>query len=390
MNITHRIEDDYLPCEDYILTGVETKEGFVLFQNPRNNKYYFTLKNQQGSILLRSEGYPTSEVREVGIDSVIANLNQRKNYGIYERNGKITVILFAKNGQEIARSCEFDSREEVDKKFPEVKPPKPVVPIKTNDSPDNNIPDSGGIFVIKPKWFVWLLPLLGLGIFFIGKSCSETVIKEITNKEISTDSLKYFEENFSPIIVFFDNGKPSIKDSVVSFNEISKQYLQKENIFLSQNGKTPEAIRDLFVEIRYGKIALDNWIPKLNEIIIQKKIDTVQFLVSSFASPVGGEEKNKILTDRRLALVRNYILSKTKIEPKKLLVTEVSNGSQKAPIGIPSDIKNKSSVFSVAASKERRVEIAGIKLYSSNFKKGNTVFIKGDTVIIKGKKAVVK
>jgi hypothetical protein len=47
-------------------------------------------------------------------------------------------------------------------------------------------------------------------------------------------------------------------------------------------------------------------------------------------------------------------------------------------------------VFSVAASKERRVEIAGIKLYSSNFKKGNTVFIKGDTVIIKGKKAVVK
>lgn len=104
----HR-DDDYLSCEHY-LSATTDEQGIHRFFE--QNKYYFSL-NENGKVILRSEGYSSESGRETGIASVLKNMVSDDNYQTKMLpDGKWILCLKAGNNQEIGRSCPVNSEEE--------------------------------------------------------------------------------------------------------------------------------------------------------------------------------------------------------------------------------------------------------------------------------------
>lgn len=102
--------DGYLSCEAYEGHNVSPVNGFTTFTDA-NGENYFSMIGLDGSVILRSEGYPTFAARDNGLASVQKNREIKERYKIIEDDGKWYVTLKAGNHQEIARSCPFDTED---------------------------------------------------------------------------------------------------------------------------------------------------------------------------------------------------------------------------------------------------------------------------------------
>ena len=106
-----RLDDDYMACKSYAGhpdSGVVGQEGLAAFTH-ENGQHYFSWLDDNGDVLMRSEGYPTTAARDNGRASVAKNRDLEERYAILEKMGRYFVILKAGNHQEIARSCPYDS-----------------------------------------------------------------------------------------------------------------------------------------------------------------------------------------------------------------------------------------------------------------------------------------
>jgi len=104
--------DDYMICREYkekYDAKLVDEDGFIRFQHENTGKYYFAWFNQDGEVILRSEGYPTTGARDNGLNSVLKNREIRERYKVEEEHGAYFLILKAGNHQEIGRSCPKDS-----------------------------------------------------------------------------------------------------------------------------------------------------------------------------------------------------------------------------------------------------------------------------------------
>ncbi len=102
-----RQDDDYLACKEYEgHNGVV--DGLVKFTHSNGN-HYFAWYGDEGQLMMRSEGYPTTAARDNGAASVAKNRDLEERYAIMEKIGRYFVILKAGNHQEIARSCPKDT-----------------------------------------------------------------------------------------------------------------------------------------------------------------------------------------------------------------------------------------------------------------------------------------
>jgi outer membrane protein OmpA-like peptidoglycan-associated protein/uncharacterized protein YegP (UPF0339 family) len=114
-----RAEDDYLVCGEYRgHKGVGTEySGLVKFTH-RNGQHYFAWYDDNGDVLMRSEGYPTTAARDNGMASVAKNREVEERYTIEKVRNFYFVVLKAGNHQEIARSCPCETEEAARKFFP--------------------------------------------------------------------------------------------------------------------------------------------------------------------------------------------------------------------------------------------------------------------------------
>ncbi len=84
--------------------------GKYVIKKGKNNEYYFSLKADNGQVILSSEGYSSKSACENGIDSVKKN---SPDDGKYERkkstNGKHHFNLKAGNNQIIGKSEMYES-----------------------------------------------------------------------------------------------------------------------------------------------------------------------------------------------------------------------------------------------------------------------------------------
>ncbi len=103
-----RIDDDYLACKEYEGHPDVDATGLVKFTHD-NGRHYFAWYNDNGTLILRSEGYNSAAARDNGMASVIKNRDLEERYSVMEKLGRYFVILKAGNHQEIARSCPYDS-----------------------------------------------------------------------------------------------------------------------------------------------------------------------------------------------------------------------------------------------------------------------------------------
>ena len=101
--------DDYLPCKSY-----GGKTGFNKFYNEERSKHYFAYNDRNGNTLLRSEGYESEGARDNGLKAIIKNAPQKENWKKEVALGKYHYYaLRSGNNQEVARSCYYESKDEM-------------------------------------------------------------------------------------------------------------------------------------------------------------------------------------------------------------------------------------------------------------------------------------
>ena len=111
---------------------------------------------------------------------------------------------------------------------------------------------------------------------------------------------------------------------------------------------------------------------------------SIKIYIKGYASPRAGAEYNFNLGKRRVDCIRNQFdryqtgLFQKYLNNNQLSIEEISFGSSKAPKRLTDKLSDdRESVFGILASRERRVEIVGIRLDD-----GKTVI---DTVLPNGK-----
>ncbi|HMU48061.1 MAG TPA: YegP family protein [Chitinophagaceae bacterium] len=78
----------------------------------KDNEHYFRLVNEDGRILLSSEGYTKKDSLMNGIKSVMNNITDPKNCDLKSTDsGKYFFNLKAANGQVIGKSAFWDSKD---------------------------------------------------------------------------------------------------------------------------------------------------------------------------------------------------------------------------------------------------------------------------------------
>ncbi len=106
---THE-NDEYLGCNAY--AGAV---GFHIFD--REGEYYFGYNDGNGKTLLRSQGYKSEAARDNGMESVKKNGPIEKRWTMGNNDGQWYYALKAGNHQEIARSCDYATEEEMKSAF---------------------------------------------------------------------------------------------------------------------------------------------------------------------------------------------------------------------------------------------------------------------------------
>ena len=108
--VENRNEDEYLPCKNYEgHPRSEKHPGFTTFFYEPTGQHYFAWVNNDGSVILKSEGYPTTPPRDNGIESVIKNRDIEARWSEKQDEHGYYLSLKAGNHQEIGRSCHYQT-----------------------------------------------------------------------------------------------------------------------------------------------------------------------------------------------------------------------------------------------------------------------------------------
>lgn len=409
--------DEYLPCDAYSGHSDSPAEGIRTFS--KDGMYYFSVLDKNGDVSMRSESYPTTAARDNGVASVLKNRDNKDRYAEIEEDGVHYVILKAGNHQEIARSCPSNTKIGLLGFLPllglaglgglgfagasaaisEIKVVPPVMDIPTITPPVAEIPKVAPLAYAEPEAAAiagglpkWLLPLLGVALlglllWWLMKGCkTETPIATVETPAM-VDTAKVEVEptpsapvaavageqmdGFAPVILYFDNDEPNRNSKAVS---TSQTYTQAYNKYEDRKSKfsleqdTPEAktaILGFFDnEVKKGHddllVLADNIAKQLAE---GRKANIT---VKGFASPLAQNDYNVNLTKRRISSIRNFLANhdggKLKGLMDKISITEQANGEDSAASGLNDDEKNtKLSIYDLAPSKERRVEIVDVR-----------------------------
>ena len=182
-----------------------------------------------------------------------------------------------------------------------------------------------------------------------------------------------------PISLYFHNDEPNpnsrdtvsevnYEDSFREYYLMREQYKQRFGQVLAGNLKTSaEQEMQVFFEhsIRKGFEQLETF-----AIQLQLAMDleaSVEIKIKGFTSPLNDTEYNMALAKRRINSIQNYLYTYQNgiflpyIKNRQLKITELPFGESQVKIGV-SDNPNdrRQSVYSIAAARERRIEIQSI------------------------------
>lgn len=107
---------------------------FETFQSPRNKKYYFNLKSNNGQVILSSQGYEKKASCTNGIKSVQKNCGDDKCYDRKQaKNGKFHFNVLARNKQIVGSSQMYASKATMENGVKAVKRVAPKAVIVARD-----------------------------------------------------------------------------------------------------------------------------------------------------------------------------------------------------------------------------------------------------------------
>ncbi len=186
-------------------------------------------------------------------------------------------------------------------------------------------------------------------------------------------------EEFLPLALYFDNDEPdkrtrrtttkkSYSDTYQSYYARKPQYLSVYTAPLEEEQKweAEEELDDFFEnKVRRGYEHLNLFSSILLKRLNQGEI--IEIFIKGFTSPRAKSDYNLRLGKRRVSSVRNHFdryadkVFEPFLQSKQLIISERSFGETTASTGISDDLQDeRNSIYSVAASVERRVEIVEI------------------------------
>lgn len=223
------------------------------------------------------------------------------------------------------------------------------------------------------------------GSLFVDKEscCNDIYAFEKTEECVCerVDSLAKQMQLNLPISLYFHNDEPNPNSRAV-FSEVNyedsyrvyylmrEQYKQRFGQVLAGNLKTTaEKEMQVFFEqsIRKGFEQLETFATQL-KLAMELKA-SVEIKIKGFTSPLNDTEYNMALAKRRIMSVQNYLnnyqdgIFLPYIESEQLKITELPFGESQVQVGV-SDNPNdrRQSVYSIAAARERRIEIQSISI----------------------------
>lgn len=187
-------------------------------------------------------------------------------------------------------------------------------------------------------------------------------------------------QDFLPLALYYDNDEPDKRTrkstTTKSYEESYYPYISRKYEFID------EYLKPLSQEEKFGAENnlidfFDNKVKKgydhlflFSEILLRRlnQGDQVEIFLKGFTSPRAKSDYNLYLSKRRISCVRNHFktyaggIFQSFINSGQLKISEKPFGETTANIGISDDLEDqRNSIFSVAASIERRVEIVEIK-----------------------------
>lgn len=169
-----------------------------------------------------------------------------------------------------------------------------------------------------------------------------------------------------PIELYFDNDLPKpAKDSnaVKGYNELFETYKTKAGEYAAKSKDGAASAEAFFKDANTNYSKIDAVVHELSNMADSGYVVTLEF--RGYASPLASEAYNKALSERRINSVLKLIANRLGEN-----FTVLSKSSSLIPFGkmmAPKDISDSrkdtaQSVFGIAASKQRKVEIVGIKI----------------------------
>ena len=187
-------------------------------------------------------------------------------------------------------------------------------------------------------------------------------------------------DGYLPLPLYFDNDEPDSntmsRSSSKNYRGTFMEYYNKLPQYISRNTEGLNKERKLDVEaevrsffqgeVKFGDDALNSFTNHLYNFLEQGS--QAEIMLRAYASPRSRSDYNDALTSRRVSSVENHFFQWNGgvlvpfINSGQLKLTERPLGESAAPSGVSDDILDaKGSIYSIEASRERRVEILEIK-----------------------------
>ncbi len=188
-------------------------------------------------------------------------------------------------------------------------------------------------------------------------------------------------EAYLPIRLYFDNDYPDPRTmattTVRDYRPTYVEYYNRKDDFMEKTttGLTGRDLQiatdtmDYFFEkdVRAGWEGLMAFSEVLYDMMTRG--DTIVLTLKGFASPRAATNYNLNLTARRVSSVLNHFMIfdggiyKKFVQSGQITIVQEPNGESKSPRGISDVIsKERESIYSVPASRERRLEIIGVQV----------------------------
>ena len=181
--------------------------------------------------------------------------------------------------------------------------------------------------------------------------------------------------------LFFDNDHPNPKTTQeytsLSYPQTTSAYISRIPVFKAKYGKglsgeqriqSDQEIDDFFRN--YVQIGIDT-LERFDDYLIRyiEQGNTAELMIRGFASPLASTSYNEALTKRRISSILNHFKTchhgklASFIQDGRLKITQAPHGETLASEGVSDSAADKrNSIYSPAASRERRVEIIEIKV----------------------------
>ncbi len=188
------------------------------------------------------------------------------------------------------------------------------------------------------------------------------VIMKVDNPTIVIANTTEKIMSMLPIELFFDNDMPKDNNSA-NYGDLYTSYKSRQATFVSKSANGSSEVSSFFSQIDKNYSRVDDVVKELSNLVDSGYIITLEF--RGYTSPLATEEYNKELSERRISSIIKFFDTRLGANFKVLAKSALAIpfGEMLAPKEI-SDSKNDraKSEFGIAASKQRKVEIVGIRI----------------------------